>query len=422
MNFFSCISSKKVFQENINNENPIQSNKIKADEKCSTFKKFLFRNQQDNLQENQQDKNASLPLQAISHQKKSFLQKLLAFQKKDEKTTPIDKLNLFLKIQEIDEIFSQVLSLEKKRELFEKFLEENHDHLSDLLPRFLEEIHPRDFSNESMNLFTNVLKTKFPPFSLFFHSHKQQSILNPEGLKLIVRELKARDKIKDCFIFSDLSSFKEFISFLNEDEKIVPGETFSCLVRCTSISSLSSLVHISSFYFEKTSQGWRLLQLDSSLDNSASLAHVIAVRALGKSQKNQSTFYFGGQERQKDGTSCPLFSLHDLLQIQKLAKKGINIFDYIDQQQVKEPFLENEETNFFKNAHLPPQMMKMTQNLEEIDAYEAFQKENNLISEKVISIKKYQVRVNHKGSDKIFNALSQKRFLQYQAILIRAIL
>jgi hypothetical protein len=79
--------------------------------------------------------------------------------------------------------------------------------------------------------------------------------------------------------------------------------------------------------------------------------------------------YTCSSARQRDGSSCPVFSLLDLKNLLEAYHDGKDIFSFLSSQPLKELLSQDPSMKVFSFSTLPPYMMKVTQSIKQLTSY-----------------------------------------------------
>lgn len=181
--------------------------------------------------------------------------------------------------------------------------------------------------------------------------------------------------------------------------------------------------HLTPIYIESEEQKLQLVMTDSmGIMGPYALPLCEHIEtALSDTNIENYTLYLYSRKRQHDTTSCPIFSLRDVVQYSKThhflqfvqveadSKNSGNAQSLKKNQNVKHVII-------FDN--LPPAMLKTTQSLKFIKSYDTEEPSISLYD----SLEKHRIITLESGSRKEINNLINERFLKYERLIFARVI
>lgn len=292
------------------------------------------------------------------------------------------------------EKFKDILNANKKEAswLVEHLLEQQSQ--SNLL-RTMDKNELKD--SESYRFILQQVQELFPVTQKYFQSNDTKfglyhSLLTPEGMRLIVNDLKEKGAFGDmeCIVCDAIRPYNDsnnkdviFITELTEKmQTLEVGQRCCFLVRHYNndmpgaYRNNPNSMHVTPVYLEKTEQGLDLFITDST-GGSLGQGHLLAMfleRSIPKDLlKTTDLYIYSGNCRQADTSNCPIFSIRDTVKFGKYRKEVVQqIKENVDQEipASTNPTSPPEFKKTFIFKILPKEMMNTFQvGLKPIDTY-----------------------------------------------------
>ncbi len=151
----------------------------------------------------------------------------------------------------------------------------------------------------------SFLKHLHPELNQYFVFSKDGRTFTSKAIEILAGYLQA-NKIMDpaltCIVCDDCESFELQLDKLAEAPL---NHKFGFIVRCQSKEGPKS-AHVTSLFLQNLSSGWQALLLDAAGHEST----ILPFSSL--TSKMKAKVFHGGDERQRNYTSCAVYALHDL--------------------------------------------------------------------------------------------------------------
>lgn len=219
-------------------------------------------------------------------------------------------------------------------------------------------------------------KQIFPDTELYFKG--KDKIITPEGVKIILNKMQAKnDWPDDAVTCHDVENLPSLIEEVRSslDHEINKGWVLSA----------QGTDHLTPVYIQTRGKKCKILISDSQ-GLSGEKVILTQFKKIFQDDKNMEVFVCSSV-RQKDGCSCPVFSILDLDNIIYGNQCGRDIFEFFKENiHLKAPrdLSDGKSLKVWGVDTLPPEMMKVTQSIRELTKY---RKESTDLCEGLIPVK-----------------------------------
>ena len=236
----------------------------------------------------------------------------------------------------------------------------------------------------------------------------EDGVLKPQAIRLIIERLKEENKIPQESHVIVCDSYEQFIS---EAEKISALEVsegeklhYQFIARFQAPYSNKEGAHVTPIYLERSSKGMGVVILDSVPRSS----YVNWLEAMLEHGLPNTEVFCYASDRQKDGFMCPIFAIHDVIQMAHTE----NLLDFAKKSNEEFKREQNSDTNRFPD--LPTAFLKPSHDMDIINQLPGQKNE-------VFSINKQEKNIRtvmHKGEQKEHNLFAERKYAKRAAELI----
>lgn len=238
----------------------------------------------------------------------------------------------------------------------------------------------------------DCLQTKHQELNDYFGFTKEGRVFKPQGLHFLIDYFKTKEIMAptfSCIVCPDCEAFETELQKLEEAPL---NSKFGFIIRCQNSES-EAIAHMTAIYLQRTSQGWKALQLDAAGHSSATLP------MLTLKSKLQVRFFQGGEKRQHNKISCAVYALYDLA---KLSFEE-HLFDNLEKSLKQE----NDDENCIQlsPSDLPLDLIKVTEQVRRMKSivktkFSSSSTQNEEVTVFFDSIKKYlTIENSHQVND-----------------------
>lgn len=268
-------------------------------------------------------------------------------------------------------------------------------------------------------------------FPQFYEYMNYNGILAHKGIELIIDYLRNKKSLPSdpCIsVCKDRNTFTEILEKLVQNPNIENGYTHSFIVAKADKNEYGLSAHVTPLFFIKQPEGWQIVITDSTTDNTNIFEEKSSCQPLMQKIKdveekfpdqfkvkvvNINVFW-----RQRDDHSCPIYALRDLVYFHRQGQEFLN--------KLTQDNITHKKFYFFTD--LPPELMKTTQSIKDIEIYDLrfseklkmATKKNPLGEETLLeNLERHKRRAI--GEDKDRNFLMEDRAIKYQKIVIKTL-
>ncbi|MFZ9595359.1 MAG: hypothetical protein ACO3A2_04710 [Bdellovibrionia bacterium] len=198
----------------------------------------------------------------------------------------------------------------------------------------------------------------------YFYDCYPRNIVGLNGLKLLINHFNQKEDYLGALKNADAVTLEEFEREIQQWNAPIASEEREFLVQISG-------KHITPVFVKRFEGKSQVVTLDSLGESDGHSYGTDIENILRARMEGPIEVYKFIDQRQRDGTSCPIFSLRDLLEHKKKS-----LFDYIDQKKKSE-----ERTNYIKNhfkcnsdsyllLNLPASFLKVAQDISTLYKYQ----------------------------------------------------
>lgn len=285
--------------------------------------------------------------------------------------------------------------------------------------------------DDRINFLIDNLKKAYPhiDFDRLVIRHGYGLVVTPDGLRAMIPYLKEKGSLKkdaEILVCDNFSDFEKQLKNIDWKTKSKIG----FLVRHEG-RDCQHPKHVSPVYIEKNESSGKtkldILITDSAGEIIIKPNKIRYVDLLAESIKEaikpslEYSIFVQKKSRQGDGSSCPIFSIVDMVEIFKQA----NPLNFIKNQFNPVTLIKTGEINFFD--YILPGMMKANQGLTDLlntahmpqfkDEIIHFNKKTNVGETLLMNIKKHTKNIQINGNGKDINFYAQSKQIKFTGIL-----